>query len=178
MKNGLQINKKKTHERKKQFIAGSEIKTKLYTVRLIEHKTFKTETETNLIKVFAPDFNHDEIQHILEDLLTKIYRIEAHSILPSRIKQLALEHGFKYAKISIRNNRRNWGSCSSLNNISLNLQMMKLPDELIDYILLHELVHTQIKDHSERFWKKLDELTENRARTLAKALKQYSTYTL
>ena len=56
--------------------------------------------------------------------------------------------------------------------------MMKLPNHLIDYILLHELVHTQIKDHSPKFWKKLDEICDNRAKALAKEVHKYSTYTL
>lgn len=55
---------------------------------------------------------------------------------------------------------------------------MKLPDHLIDYILLHELVHTEIKDHGDRFWKKLDEITGNKAKELAREVKKYSTYTL
>jgi hypothetical protein len=90
--------------------------------------------------------------------------------------ELAQKHGFQVNKINIRNNKRNWGSCSARNNISLNLQMMKLPDELIDYILLHELVHTKIKNHGLLFWQKLDELTGSKARELSKQVRRYSTY--
>jgi len=56
--------------------------------------------------------------------------------------------------------------------------MMKLPDELIDYILLHELVHTEIKNHGAKFWEKLNSITNNRARELAKEVRKFSTYTL
>jgi hypothetical protein len=53
---------------------------------------------------------------------------------------------------------------------------MKLPDELIDYILLHELVHTKIKNHGPLFWEKLDELTNFRAREMSKQVRRFSTY--
>lgn len=56
--------------------------------------------------------------------------------------------------------------------------MMKLPDDLIDYILLHELVHTEIKNHGPQFWEKLDKITGGEARQLAKKVREYSTYTL
>jgi len=56
--------------------------------------------------------------------------------------------------------------------------MMKLPVELIDYILIHELVHTKVKNHGPDFWKQLDYLTAGKARQLAKQVKQFSTYTL
>jgi hypothetical protein len=55
---------------------------------------------------------------------------------------------------------------------------MKLPDKLIEYILLHELVHTKIKNHGLGFWQKLDELTDFKARELSKQVRKYSTYTL
>jgi predicted metal-dependent hydrolase len=94
------------------------------------------------------------------------------------LHELAEKHQFQYNKVTIRNNKRNWGSCSSKNNISLNLQMMKLPDELIDYILLHELVHTEIKNHGQGFWNKLNSVTNNRAKEQSKQVRKYTTYTL
>ena len=55
---------------------------------------------------------------------------------------------------------------------------MKLTIFFIDYILLHELVHTEIKNHGPKFWRRLNEITENKARVLAKQVKQFSTYHL
>ena len=103
---------------------------------------------------------------------------EAKKLLPPRLTDFAQQHGFRFNKITIRNNKRNWGSCSSKNNISLNLQMMKLPNELIDYILLHELVHTEIKNHGPKFWARLNELTGFKAREMAKQVRKYSTFTI
>jgi predicted metal-dependent hydrolase len=164
--------------KRKIFEVGEIIQTKLHQVELCVGKTEDVETIGNVVKVCAKDFSSEKARIFLEDILTQVYRYEARKLLPPRLKELAVIHGFNYNKVSIRNNKRNWGSCSSNNNISLNLQMMKLPDELIDYILLHELVHTEIKNHSERFWKKLDQITGNRARELARQVKKFSTYTL
>jgi predicted metal-dependent hydrolase len=163
---------------RKALTEGTILNTKLHSVELVSSVAHKIESHGSTIKFHSPDFDDENVQSAIHKLLTKVYRVEALVILPPRLKKLAQVHGFSYAKVSIRNNKRNWGSCSSKNNISLNLQMMKLPDELIDYILLHELVHTEIKDHSERFWKRLDLLTQNRARDLAKKVKKYSTSSL
>lgn len=169
----------KVTAQQKSFDEGFFMKTKLHTVILGKGPvTGEVDVNDNEVTVFIQDFNTENARLAVEYTLTQIYRNEAHVILPTRLKQLAQMHGFSYNRVTIRNNKRNWGSCSSRNNISLNLQMMKLPDELIDYILLHELVHTEIKNHSEKFWKKLEQVTDNRARELARQVKKYSTYTL
>ena len=169
---------RKMESRRSKIDTNSEIKTKLHQVIFVLGKKYDVETKNNFVRIFVTDFNSDKSQDYIEDILTQIYRFEAKKILPPRLQILAEKYGFKYQKVTIRNNKRNWGSCSSKNNISLNLQMMKLPDNLIDYILLHELVHTDIKNHGEKFWKKLNSITNNKARELAKQVKQYSTYTL
>jgi predicted metal-dependent hydrolase len=58
----------------------------------------------------------------------------------------------------VKNQKTRWGSCSEKNNINLNVNLVLLPDELIDYAILHELVHTRVKNHSKRFWAELDKL--------------------
>jgi len=168
----------KMESRRNKFDVNSEIKTKLHRIKFILGENYNIETKKDTIQITVTNFNSDKTQEYIENILTQIYRFEAKEILPGKLAELAGKHGFQYQKVTIRNNKRNWGSCSSKNNISLNLQMMKLPDNLIDYILLHELVHTEIKNHGEKFWKKLNRITNNKARELAKQVKQYSTYTL
>ncbi|MBC8384725.1 MAG: M48 family metallopeptidase [Candidatus Cloacimonetes bacterium] len=86
---------------------------------------------------------------------------ESAQFLYDRLYELAGRHGFKYNKVSFRWQKTRWGSCSSKNNISLNLKIIRLPSKLQDYILLHELVHTIVKDHSKNFWEELDKYLPN-----------------
>jgi hypothetical protein len=161
---------------KKSRIEAGRFQTKLHLVNVLEGNENKTKVNFNDIEIRLADFDSDSSRSYLENVMVGIYRYEAKKLLPPRLTELAQKHGFQFNKISIRNNKRNWGSCSARNNISLNLQMMKLPNELIDYILLHELVHTKIKNHGPLFWSKLDELTNFRARELSKKVRIFSTY--
>ena len=104
--------------------------------------------------------------------LPKINKEEARVKLGKRLSELAREHKFQYNKVSIRNQKTRWGSCSSKDNISLNMKLLHLPDQLIDYILLHELVHTRVKNHSKDFWSELETVVPN-ARTVDKQLRDY-----
>jgi predicted metal-dependent hydrolase len=95
---------------------------------------------------------------------------DATKILTARLRHLAELHGFKYDRVSIRNQRTRWGSCSHKNDISLNMKLVMLPEDLTDYVILHELVHTRIHDHSKKFWEECDKYIED-ARAAAKRLK-------
>ena len=85
-------------------------------------------------------------------------RAEAKRTLPPRLAELAAEHGFEYNKVFIKHNRSNWGSCSTKGNINLNLNIVRLPQHLQDYILLHELVHLREMNHGPRFHALLEEV--------------------
>jgi len=93
--------------------------------------------------------------------------------LIGRLEEMAQIHNFKYAKVSIRNQKTKWGSCSAKNNISLNINLARLPDELSDYVILHELVHTRFKNHSKKFWAELDKVIGRSAKELSKKLRKY-----
>ena len=85
-------------------------------------------------------------------------KIEAKQYLPDKVKSLADKFGFKYNELALKNIKSRWGSCSRKNNINLSIHLMRLPDHLIDYVILHELVHTVHHNHSARFWNLLDEV--------------------
>lgn len=168
----------KFEAKKTKYSSGDEIYTKLHKITFFNGDENRIRKQGEKIIIYLKDFDSEEAQIFIDKCLTDLYRFEAKNILPSRLAKLAQYHGFRYNKVTIRNNKRNWGSCSSKNNISLNLQMMKLPDELIDYVLVHELIHTEIKNHGPEFWKEMDKLTDFKAKELAKKVRQFSTYSL
>jgi predicted metal-dependent hydrolase len=73
--------------------------------------------------------------------------------LPERLLQLASEHDLTVARISIRNQRWRWGSCSPAGHICLNWRLVTMPEWVRDYVLIHELMHLRRMDHSRKFWK-------------------------
>ena len=133
----------------------------------------------------AKNFTHSKIgwisKHLLKiQLSPKIHLFDkpvdkqsAEEFLERRIKKLADKFGFVYNKVTIRNQKTRWGSCSGKNNINLNIKLMNIPNHLIDYVLLHELVHTKFKNHSSLFWRSLDIYVGN-AKAIDKELKKYS----
>ena len=90
--------------------------------------------------------------------------------LVNRVESLAKKHGFEYSQLKFRVMKTRWGSCSAKNNINLNMLITYLPKHLQDYIILHELVHTRIKNHSHHFWKVLDTIVGD-AKGMHKELK-------
>ena len=79
-------------------------------------------------------------------------RAMAVSELPARVAALAALHGCAVRKVSIRNQRSRWGSCSRRGAISLNWRLVQTPAEVLDYVIVHELMHLREMNHSARFW--------------------------
>ncbi len=109
---------------------------------------------------------------VRSDVLVGIEREESKRKLTDRLDHLSGKHGLPYNRVFIRNQKTRWGSCSSANNISLNMQLTCLPEELMDYVILHELVHTRVKNHSIDFWAELDALAVD-GRGMASWLREY-----
>ena len=101
-----------------------------------------------------------------------VNREHARVVLTNRLHQLAVKYGFQYNKVFIKNQVTRWGSCSVKNNINLNMKLTQLPKALMDYVILHELVHTRIKNHSKDFWTELDKIVGN-AKQMDRELKKW-----
>lgn len=111
--------------------------------------------------------------------LIDAWRAEAKASLVPRLRHLASAHGFELHRVAIKNNRTNWGSCSTKGNINLNLQLMGLPEHLRDYVMLHELCHLRHPDHGEDFHALLAKLLYEHdmpsERLLREEIKKYHT---
>lgn len=130
----------------------------------------------NFIKIHISEkkeFQSIESQDYIRKIIEEVLRIEAKSYLPKRVDELAKKHNFTYQKLTIKNTKTRWGSCSFKNNINLSLHLMRLREELIDYVILHELVHTKVKNHSREFWTTL-EIHCPKSKSLDKELKNFS----
>jgi len=140
--------------------------------------SFHFKLTPNLLTVLCPqqlDIRSEESQTIIRMGIERAMRMEAKRILPGQLASLAGKHRFSYSDVSIRSSKTRWGSCSARGNISLSYFLMTLPGDLIDYVLLHELCHTKEMNHSPRFWKLMDLVTDNNSKMLRTKLKKHKT---
>lgn len=103
----------------------------------------------------------------LMPVLVELLREEASVLLPGKLSCLAARYGFSYGRVCIKHNSSNWGSCSARGNINLNLNLVRLPEPLCDYVLLHELCHLRYLDHGPRFHELLERLCADNLGRLA-----------
>jgi len=83
------------------------------------------------------------------------YKQQASEVLTQRVQRNASQHGFRYTQVKITSARMRWGSCSSRGTLSFAWRLVMAPLPVIDYVVLHELVHLHVKNHSQEFWGKV-----------------------
>lgn len=86
---------------------------------------------------------------------------EALKVIPERVEYFAKVIGVTYGKITIRNQKTRWGSCSSKGNLNFNCLLMLVPSEVLDYVVVHELCHRKQMNHSKAFWLEVEKVLPN-----------------
>lgn len=120
----------------------------------------------------AADPADPAVQAAAQAACIRALRSQGERLLPQRLANLAQTHGFQYSNVHIKALKSRWGSCDHRGRIVLNLFLMQLPWELIDYVLLHELTHTRILRHGPDFWQAMAEVSPD-VQGLKKRLRDY-----
>lgn len=165
-----------TEDRRTKFTYQTKFNTRERELVFIPSNKTQIRITKSFIKVeysSKEELLTDENQDYIRKGIIEALKIEAKQYLPQRTELLANKFDFIYSKVSARNAKTRWGSCSGKNNISLNIHLIRLPEQLIDYVILHELCHTIEKNHGKNFWALLDKVSGN-AKGLDKELKNYS----
>ncbi len=118
------------------------------------------------------DYRDEANQDTIRRAVRKALDEQANAYLPRRLQYLADMCGLHFSKIRYSNAKGRWGSCSTQGVISLNVALMNIPKEVIDYVLIHELAHTKHMNHSSSFW----DLVESHYPDYKAARKQLKTY--
>jgi predicted metal-dependent hydrolase len=92
-----------------------------------------------------------------KESFSKWYRKQAAVVLSERVQKYAQIYGYRYHKVRISSARTRWGSCSSNGTLSFTYRLVMAPLEVVDYVVMHELVHTKIRNHSKTFWNRVEE---------------------
>lgn len=151
-----------------------------HTLHLIPNKSslFKTNIAAQKIIVSYPsNLQADslEVQSKIREEVASALRKESKAYLPRRLRYLADQGGFSYQKVRFAHQSGRWGSCSSSGTISLNIALMNLPFEMIDYVLIHELAHTRQMNHSPHFWEIVEQFYPD-YKSVRKSLKSRNPY--
>jgi len=93
-----------------------------------------------------------------KSILEKWYKNQAREFLTDRTAFYAQKYGFSYKKINITSARTRWGSCSTNGSISFTWRLIMAPIDVIDYVIIHELVHTRVHNHSRQFWGQVEKI--------------------
>ncbi|MFM8454920.1 MAG: M48 family metallopeptidase [Gammaproteobacteria bacterium] len=136
----------------------------------LTHKLLKSD-----FRLMLPQIRKLGIRYLYACLVA-VLKYYGRKFLPIKLKTLAERHGFKrLGRISVRWQKTRWGSCSEAANISLNAKLLLLPEYLLDYVLIHELIHTENMSHNQNFKAKMASLVPN-YKAYDRELKQIGNY--
>ena len=151
----------RAQQRPQQTLQNGQLIGKAHHLRLIPTSSLKPTTRLLASEIivrypFESALDDSELQAVIVAACERALRKQAEQLLPTRLAELAKQHDYTFKTVTIKKLKSRWGSCDQHQNIVLNLYLMNLPWELIDYVLLHELTHTKILKHGPDFWQGME----------------------
>lgn len=105
--------------------------------------------ESNADQMSRTSLSEEEIKQLTE---------LAKEVIPQRVAFFARQMDVTYGRITIRNQKTRWGSCSQAGNLNFNCRLMTMPPEVLDYVVVHELCHRKQMNHSRAFWEEVEKV--------------------
>jgi predicted metal-dependent hydrolase len=143
-----------------------------YPLTLIQHSKKRVKLHFDGEKLTLFYYTYDE--RLFHAHLDRFYKNEAHEQIPAHVAFWAEKMNLTPTDIRFRKTKRQWGSCSGKNVLSFNTMLMKLPFNVIQYIIVHELAHIKYKHHQKEFWQLVESYLPDYKRRI-KELKNYTT---
>lgn len=128
---------------------------------------------------YPPTINpieNEVVQELTRKGIAFAFKVEGQKVLPQRLAELATIYGFSFRNVELKNLKSRWGACSVRKDIQLNVQLMRLPQHLVDHVILHELCHTIEMNHGPRFHALLDKIENGKSEQYEKELNKWSTW--
>lgn len=131
-----------------------------YIEQILQEKESWINKHIQQIKRKRIQYESQNINQLSFDEINKLID-KAHDYIPGRVSYFAKLMGVDYGRITIRNQKTRWGSCSSKGNLNFNCLLMLAPPEVIDYVVVHELCHRKQMNHSKDFWSEVEKVIPN-----------------
>ncbi len=136
-------------------------------------KTFKAKTHAEGVVVYLPvGLGINDFQTKISDAIITYLKNETEATLLPRLLELSTQHNYHFHQARVKKLKSRWASCDQSKNITINAFLVQLNQDLVDYVLLHELAHTAHMNHSSRFWSQVSQTCPEYKR-LRKELKAF-----
>jgi len=135
---------------KKEFINGERFLYlgNYFPLKLVDNQEIRLNFENEF-------FLSKKYLDYAKDIFIIWYKRRANEIIPQRVRLYAQKRGLEYNKVNITHAKKRWGSCSHQGNLSFTWRLIMAPLPIIDSVVVHELIHLEVKNHSKEFWDKV-----------------------
>lgn len=124
-------------------------------LRILPHKLKRPKVKVtgDELKVYLyKEISNDKAVSEIKKAVEHFYKLKANEVVHDRLQHFNEHYGFRYNRVTLRNQKSRWGSCSRLKNLNFNWRLIMAPIEVIDYVVVHELCHLKQMNHSPKFW--------------------------